>query len=507
MGIRLTGRRLLLAGILLLAAFAAAHAGQRARARPSGAARSTVRAAARRSVPGNDWTRFGYDAQRSGVGPADTGITAANVRSLRLRTVHLDGTVDAAPVELHAVTVRGRRHDVIILTTTYGRTIALDAGTGGRLWEYTPPGIGGYSGSYEVTTATPVIDPDRRYVYAPSPDGLIHKLAIATGREVRAGHWPVRITFLPSREKITAALNVSGSSVVATTGGYLGDAPPYQGHLVMIDRASGRITHVFNTLCSNRPNLIGAPSSCPVSDSAIVSRAGAVIEPGSGRILIATGNAPFNGSTDWGDSVLELSRDGGRLLGHWTPTDQAELNDTDTDLGSSSPALLPGGLAVQGGKDGILHLIDVNRLEGTGRSAGSRLGGELQDLAGPGSAQVFTQPVVWTRGARTSVFVADTGGTAAYVLGGDRRLHRAWSTGTAGTSPVLAGGLLYVFDPDGGRLDVYDPVTGRLRASLPAAPGHWNSPIVAGGRVILPVGSYLTHATSGTLELYHLPGR
>jgi hypothetical protein len=82
-----------------------------------------------------------------------------------------------------------------------------------------------------------------------------------------------------------------------------------------------------------------------------------------------------------------------------------------------------------------------------------------------------------------------------------------WSHGTPGTSPVVAGGLLYVFDHRGGRLNAYDPVSGALRASLPAAPGHWNSPIVVGGRVILPVGSYQDHATSGTLEIYHLPNR
>ena len=77
--------------------------------------------------------------------------------------------------------------------------------------------------------------------------------------------------------------------------------------------------------------------------------------------------------------------------------------------------------------------------------------------------------------------------------------------GNAGTSPVIAGGLLYVYDP-GGALDVYGrrPVAGWRRCRRH---GHWNSPIVVGGRVILPVGNANDHATSGTLEIYHLPGR
>src|SRR5205085_7659841 len=107
-------------------------------------------------------------------------------------------------------------------------------------------------------------------------------------------------------------------------GGYLGDAPQYQGHVVMIDRTSGQITAVWNSLCSNRHHLIDPPSSCPASDSAIWARAGAVIEPGTGRILIATGNGPFNGFTNWGDSVLELAPDASRLLQNWTPKDYAQ---------------------------------------------------------------------------------------------------------------------------------------------------------------------------------------
>ena len=69
---------------------------------------------------------------------------------------------------------------------------------------------------------------------------------------------------------------------------------------------------------------------------------------------------------------------------------------------------------------------------------------------------------------------------------------------------MIAGGLLYVYDP-GGALDVYCRRGGRRLASLPAGGGHWNSPIVVGGRVILPVGNANDHATSGTLDIFHLP--
>ena len=479
-----------------------------AAAGPSGAAAQRTA-----PVPTGDWTRFDYDAQRSGVGPASTGIDAGDLRSLQTRVVHLSGVADSSAVELHGVVVDGRARDVILITTTYGKTIAIDPATGRTLWEYVPGDIRAYLGSAQITTATPIIDPDRAYVYAASPDGRIHKLAVTTGAEDRSGHWPVRVTFDPAHEKVAAALNISGASLVVSTGGYFGDIPPYQGHVVVIDRATGAITHVWNALCSDRHRLIDPPSSCPASDAAIWARSGAVIEPSSGRILVATGNAPFNGSTNWGDSVLELSPNAARLLHNWTPRDQAQLNANDVDLGSTAPALLTGiaghRLAVQGGKDGQLHLLDLERLDGTRAGASGRLGGELQDISTPGGGQLLTAPAVWADGGRAYVFVADGSGTAAYVLrvGRHPKLRVAWQNGTPGTSPVVAGGLLYIYDPQGGRLDVYAPRSGRLLRSLPAAPGHWSSPIVIGGRIMLPTGgSTADNARRTSLFIYHLPG-
>ncbi|MGN6872603.1 MAG: hypothetical protein ACTHMY_29795 [Solirubrobacteraceae bacterium] len=458
-----------------------------------------------------DWLRFNFDAQRSGVGPASVGLGPHNVGALRLRKVRLPGTVDSSAIALQGIVVHGRRHDLVVMTTTYGRTLAVDPGSGRILWQFTPHDIRAYQGSAQITTATPIADPKRHFVYAASPDGVIHKLAVATGHEVRAAGWPVSVTRDATHEKIASALNISGSSVVVTTGGYVGDAPPYQGHVVMIDQSSGRITAVWNSLCSDRHELI-VPRTCSASDSAIWARQGAVIEPGTGRILVATGNAPFNGSTNWGDSVLELSPDGTQLLHNWTPTNQAQLNSSDGDLGSTAPAVLPTyqgrRLAVQGGKAGVLDLLDLDRLNGTTGGASARTGGQIQELSSPDGSEVITAPAVWSRGGQIWVFVGDGSGTWAYVLTGGAahpHLRVAWKSGSSGTSPVIAGGLLYVYDA-GGALDIYLPRSGHRLASLPAGSGHWNSPIVTGGRVILPVGNANDHATSGTLDIFHLPG-
>jgi PQQ-like domain len=450
-----------------------------------------------------DWPEFGLDPQRSDVSDDTTAITAANVAHLRRRVLALPGTVDSSPIYLHGVSVHGAVHDVIVVTTTYGRTIAIDAGSGVILWTFTPPGLSSWAGSAQITTASPLADPDRLSVYTASPNGLIHKLALADGSESSSGSWPVRITREPLHEKIAAALNIDGRDILAATGGYFGDAPPYQGHVVLIDRQSGKLNAVFNTLCANRRGLL-LPSTCPASDSAILSRGGPVVEPGSGRILIDTGNAPWNGATNFGDSVLELTFPALELRQSFTPTNQQQLNASDTDLGSSAPALLGHGRVVLAGKDGVMRVLDLSRLDGhppPGTPARAHpLGGEVQRLEIPGGGELFTAPAVWTRRGRTTAFLADENGTAAYVLRGGR-LYRAWENTTPGTSPVMAGGLLYVYDPAGG-IYVYRPGSPVAIAKLPGQAGHWNSPIVVDGHIVEPEGNANDHALTGQLEIF-----
>jgi outer membrane protein assembly factor BamB len=450
-----------------------------------------------------DWPEFGLDPQRNDYSERATGVTAANLAHLRRVTVTLAGTVDSSPIYLHGALVGGATHNVAVVTTTYGKTIAIDADSGRILWTFTPPGYREWAGSAQITTTSPLADADRQFVYAASPNGLIHKLSLADGSEDRTGSWPVSVTRDATHEKLAAALNSDGADVVVATGGYFGDAPPYQGHVVLIDRSSGRVRAMFNTLCANRRELL-VPSSCRASDSAILARGGPVVEPGGARILIATGNGPWNGTTNFGDSVLELTFPALSLRQSFTPTDQEQLNQSDTDLGSSAPAVLGGDRTVIAGKDGIMRVLALSRLDGhppPGGGARHRLGGELQRLQIPGGGQLFTAPAVWRRGGRTTLFVADENGTAAYVMRGGRLLQ-AWQSSHPGTSPVLAGGLLYVYEPNSGGIYVYRPGSPRPIAKLPGSSGHWNSPIVVDGHVLEPEGNANDHRLSGTLELF-----
>jgi len=459
---------------------------------------------------GGDWTRFGYTSARSNAGPEKTGLTAGNVGSLVRQQIALEGTVDSSPLYVRAYRIEGEVRDAFLVQTTYGLVYAIEADTGEVLWRFEPAGYDSFAGSREITTASPVVDTARGFVYSVSPDGLVHKLTLSDGAEVDSGEWPARITLDAAHEKITSPLGLWGNLVAATTSSF-GDVPPYQGHVVTIDRDTGRIVHVWNALCSDRHELMD-PTTClngartdVISGASIWARAGAVRQPGTGNLLVTTANGIYDGHGRWSTSVLVLSPDAGRLLKYWTPTNWETLSAEDLDLGSTGPALLTPNLVVQGGKDAKLRLLDVRKFHSP-PSAGKPpvLSTALQTFSSPAGGIVFTAPAVWKRSGVTWLFVATNKGFSAYVLR-DRRLVRRWTKNVGGTSPVVAGGLLYVYDWDGGELNVYVPTTGKLVAALPVGRGHWNTPIVTDGRIALGQEDANAHVTFGVLNIYRLP--
>jgi outer membrane protein assembly factor BamB len=447
-----------------------------------------------------DWTQFGFDPSGTRNNSAETRITAANVANLHLFwRSQLPDIADSTPALLHGLTFPdGAVRNVLYLTTKSGSLLALDADSGTLLWEKPTPAFD----PNKMTTSSPFADAAHNFVYSYGLDGKVHKYEAITGKEIHSNGWPIKVTTMKESEKGSSALTAANGFLYVTTASWGGDAPPFQGHVVAIDLASGA-SHVFNALCSDHTHLL-APGECRKDGAGIWARPGIVADPLTGNIFLATGNGPYTadqGGHDWGDSVLELTRDGTRLLDAYTPQQPNDLYTQDLDLGSSAPSLLPTitassapYLAVQASKEGVLRLLNRRNLSGQGGPG--HVGGELQILDAPTHCPVLTQPAVWTDpvGGSVWIFVSSTCAIGSYQVTvsthGDAMLHLRWTMPVGATSPIIAGSVLFAATTGNKEILALDPRSGhRLwTSSGPLSGGsigytHWENPIVVNGRL------------------------
>jgi outer membrane protein assembly factor BamB len=91
-----------------------------------------------------------------------------------------------------------------------------------------------------------------------------------------------------------------------------------------------------------------------------------------GRVYIMTGNGTFSpDGNNLGDSVVKLASDdwGLNLVDFFTPWNVDFLNETDFEIGSAGPLLLPGTpFVLAGGKEGRFYLLDTSDLGGWGEN-------------------------------------------------------------------------------------------------------------------------------------------
>jgi outer membrane protein assembly factor BamB len=476
-----------------------------------------------------DALQFNFDARHSGNNTQEATITPANVGGLhRLFQVRLPAVADGAPALLSDVTTPTGTRDLLFVTTKAGHIAALDARTGEPLWVQQYP-----AGSCRInrgstpcyTTSSPAVDPNRQYVYSYGLDGLVHRLRVGDGTEAAGGGWPELATLKPWDEKGSSALSIAtahnGTSYLYVAhGGYPGDRGDYQGHITAINLTDGS-QRVFNANASDQAVHFAARPDMPDAagvQSAIWARVGVVHDPDTDRIYMATGNGPYDPAQhNWGDTVFALNPDGtglnGNPLDSYTPATYRSLDSTDADLGSTAPAILPvpagstvRHLAVQGGKDVLLRLINLDNMSGQGGPG--HTGGEVgTPIRVPQGGQVLTAPAVWVSPAdgATWVFVAtfrNFGAGAGGISGcrltvdgsGTPGLEFAWKKAGDGTSPVIANGILFYAGSRNVR--ALDPLTGaELWHDTQIGAIHWESPIVANGVL------YITDE-SGALTAY-----
>ncbi|HTV91748.1 MAG TPA: PQQ-binding-like beta-propeller repeat protein [Verrucomicrobiae bacterium] len=451
-----------------------------------------------------NWPVFGHDPARSGVDVGDTTLNASNVSTLveKWQISFGSGNVaDSTPILLANVTIGNTAQQMLYQTDKNGETFAIAAQTGKIVWTYSTTGS-------NITDSTPAADPSGTAIYVPGIDGKVHKLNAATGAEVSASGFPATITLIPGTEKDASALNVANGYLYATTSGYYGDAPYYDGHVVSVNLSTGA-TNVFNSLCISQTTL-PTNSSCANSDSGIWARGGAVVDPYpsmNGEVYVATGNGLYDGTDNYGDSVIVLTANVSMMVGSYTPSTYANLQSGDIDLGSTSPTLLPVQststtplMLVQGGKDSVLRLLNRSPLPG--------VSGELQEINLPD--RLYATPAVWTNAEGvTYIFFGLPNQIDAYELetnGGTSSLVQAWSaqdgsTSGEGTSPVVSNGIVFVA-MDNAIYALSAQTGSKLWSSASTAhsigPVHWQSPIVINGWV------YCSDQ-NGNLTAYGLP--
>jgi len=362
---------------------------------------------------GTDIITFHNDVARTGLNPTETVLTQANVNMHTfglLRNLAVDGKVDAEPLYLSGLMVNGTAHNVVFVETENESVYAFDSDSGATLWQDTvtnllPAGetTSDNRGCGQVTptigiTATPVIDrhagPNGTiFLVGMSKDGQgnyhqrLHALDVTTGAELLNGPTEITatypgtglgnnngtMTFAPGNYKERAALLLLNSQIYLTFASHC-DIPPYQAWVMAYSESSLHQTTVLNLT----PNGGDTGSSGQWGSGAIWQSGGGPAADPQGNIYIEIANGAFettldgNGfpnQQDYGNAFVKLLLTGSKLAvaDYFTMTGTLNEDDSDQDLGSGGPLVLPDlsngsgtteHLAVAAGKDGAIYVAD-----------------------------------------------------------------------------------------------------------------------------------------------------
>ena len=324
-----------------------------------------------------------YDNQRSNANLAETVLNAQNVNPNqfgKLFQMNVDDELYASLLYASGVSIGGAAHNVVYAATVSNTVYAFDADDGVKLWSR------GYNGSgraariqdtdefaecYNVTEhigiiGTPVIDGATQTMYFVShtqTDGAqqhtLHAVDIRSGAEKFGGPVPINPSGFNSRyANQRPALGLSRGVVYVQFGSHC-DKGPYHGWVMGFDASNLSLTASFNVTPGGTRGGIWMGGAGPAFDD-------------NGNAYIATGNGSFDGNRQFGMSLIKLSSRSLSRYGYFTPSNYAELNDTDHDLGSAGPSFVPDqNLLVTGGKGGTVYLLDRGRL-------GQRADGDAQ---------------------------------------------------------------------------------------------------------------------------------
>ena len=381
-----------------------------------------------------NWTTYHRDGSRSGLEPVP-GIRSAH--PIWSSPPAVDGPIYAEPL------VCG---NVVYVATENDSVYAFNSTSGALLWRThlgdPVPGSSLPCGDIDPSgiTGTPVIDAANRTLYAVA--FVAPSQHVLFGLRLSDGAVLSQVTVDPpgadpTVEQERGALAFDRGNVYVPFGGLDGDCGDYHGWVVGVptDGSGGLLTYEVPT---SREGGIWSPAGITVA--------------ANGDLLVATGNGASDTAYDSGDSVIELSP---RLavLSYFAPSNWAELNSGDTDLGSVAPTMLPDGEVFQIGKEGVGYLLSGTDLGG--------IGGELYNASVCGGAYGGT--------ARfgMSVLVPCVDGLVD-LSAGPAHFSLVWRTsGFHADPPIVTGNITWAVDASSATLLGFNLSNGHTVFSFP----------------------------------------
>jgi hypothetical protein len=487
---------------------------------------------------------YHYDAMRSGQNLTETKLTPSNVTSASFGLLHLvaaDGLVDAAPLVVSQLSIGGVLHNVVYVATENDSVYAYDTDTYTLLKQVSLLGSGeSPSDTRSCTqvvpqigiTGTPVIDraagPNGTiYVVAMSKNSggtyfqRLHALDLATLADrmtpvVIQASYPGTaygasgtVTFVPDQYKERGALTLTQGQVVTVWASHCDDGA-YNGWIIAYDAATLTQTAVINLT----PN--GAQGGIwDVAGLALDSGGAFYTLMGNGIFDTTLSGTGFPINQDYGNAAVRISLTGSTfaVVDYFTTWDTTSQSQTDTDLGSGSPLLIPDQvdststtrhLMLAAGKDKNLYLLDRDNM---GKYNGNVASSDAiyQELPGALTGSLFSAPVYFNG----SIYIAEVGGTLKQYAFSAARLpatpssHSSATFARPGTSASISANgssnaivwavqsgsgsaaVLHAYNPANLAVEYYNSTQA---ASARDAFGNGNkfiTPVVANGKVFV----------------------
>ncbi|MDX6201629.1 MAG: hypothetical protein QOJ83_1129 [Frankiales bacterium] len=337
----------------------------------------------------NDNLRTSWDQNEPGLSPSSVAASDFG----QVFSTQLNGQVYADQLVVKNTLIAATDNDYI-----YG----LNPDTGAIIWQRSvgPAWPSSVLGCGDLTpsigiTSTPVYDPATQSVFFVAkvndgpdlqhPNIYMHSIDPVTGAE-RTG-WPVKIQGHPSNDPTRS---FDAETAGQRAGLLLLDGVVYAAFASHCDYGSyvGYVAGVKTTTPAMSA-LWSSEAGTSNGEGGIWQAGAGLVSDGPGRIFLTTGNglspAPGPGNappSNLAESVvrLQVNADGSLTAkDFFSPTNNAKLDQNDTDFGSGGPIALPDQfgtpahphLLIQDGKEGRIFLLDRDNLGGNAQGPGA----------------------------------------------------------------------------------------------------------------------------------------